>query len=82
MKQLLKQSERPFRIKELFCYIHPLKGIVVRKSYANITFFQKENQSVKAAIKECKRKLEKYNTRVTSKGDKPITICWWEESHE
>jgi hypothetical protein len=74
---------RVYKIRELFCYRHPVYGHIVKKSYADFSIMTHGRVSPRPEVKERliesqKRKIERYNTTATAAGQPPITEFWWE----
>jgi hypothetical protein len=77
------QWYREYKIRELFCYRHPVHGHIVKKSYENQTIWttgrvSPKPEKKKEIIEAHKRTIERKNVRATAQGCPPITEYWWE----
>ena len=78
---------RKIVITDLFCYRHPRTGEVIKKDYSRTPIIEegrmpRNDEAIKRMIETRKRKLVKYNTKVTAPKDLPITEWWWEDPDE
>lgn len=78
---------RVYTIRELFCYRHPRYGHIVKKSYADKMIMTTgrlpgSQEGRDRLIEVRKRKIVRYNTKVTAEGALPITEWWWEPPGE
>lgn len=64
-------------IVELFCYRHPMSGMIVKKEYKPVMKAGKV-KNIQYAIDAAKQSIVRYNTKVTAEGSRPITDWWWE----
>jgi len=75
---------RRYVIRELFCYLHPVGGHIVKKSYANQTIMTTgrvpgDAKKRAALIESQKRQIERANVQATAAGCPPIVEFWWEK---